>query len=131
MIIPVGQNPNYEHFKQMAIEAITGLNQSYPWDVTFKRYRKPRSRPQECYHWGVIIKVMREETGNESDDLHEYLLGEHTGWVEYDVLGATKRRPAKRSKDMNVEEYENFNEYCRAFAASNLGLVIPLPGEGL
>ena len=131
MIIQKEDSPVRSFNIKSAIKLIHDLNPAYPWEVTVKRYRKPRSNPANAYHWGVIVKVICDETGNESNDIHEYLLGEHVGWVEYEVLGTVKKRPSRRSHDMNVEDFEKFNEYCRSFAASNLGLVIPLPGEGL
>jgi len=72
-----------------------------------------------------------EETGNEADDIHEYLLGTHVGWETYDVFGTTKKRPSRRSHNMDDETFENFNEWCRAWASQNLGMVVPLPGETL
>ena len=129
MIIPKGSNPNHLHFVEQAVCLIRDLNPAYPWDVTVKRYRKPRSNPANRYHWGVIVKIICEETGNEAEDIHEYLLGEHVGWETYEVLGNLKKRPSRRSHTMTVEEFENFNEWCRAWAAQNLGIVIPLPGE--
>ena len=129
VIVPKGTNPNYQHYRDQSFTLIGDLSPDYVWEVTAKRHRKKRSNPANAYHWGVIIKVICDETGNESNDIHEYLLGEHVGWVEYEVLGTVKKRPSRRSHDMNVEDFEKFNEYCRAFAASNLGLVIPLPGE--
>jgi len=129
MIIPKGSNPNYEHYKNKALRLIDELNLSYPWDITAKRYRKQRSNPQNAYHWGVVVKIICDETGNDSNEIHEYLLGEYVGWVEYEFMDEIRRKPARRSHDMNVERFESFNEWCRSWASQNLGIVIPLPGE--
>ena len=129
MIIQREGSPVRNFNIKSAIKLIHDLNPDYVWEVTIKHYRKKRSNPQNKYHWGVIIDIICKDTGNDPNDIHEYLLGEHVGWETYDVLGTLKKRPSRRSHDMSTEEFENFNEWCRAFAATNLGMVIPLPGE--
>ena len=129
MIIPKSTNPNHDHFKKQAHDLIDGLNPDIAWKVTAVRSVKKRSNPQNAYHWGVIIKTICDETGNETNDVHEILLGNFVGWETYEVFGQMKKRPSRRSHNMETEMFENFNEYCRAFAASDLGIVIPLPGE--
>lgn len=113
-----------------AHELIDQLSPRFKWQVEIKRYRKKRGNPANAYHWGVICKMISDDTGNDPTDIHEYLLGEHVGWETYEVFGNLKQRPTRRSHDMDNETFENFNEFCRAWAASNLAIVIPLPGEG-
>ena len=129
MIIPKSTNPNHDHFKRQAHGLIDGLNPDIAWKVTAVRSVKKRSNPQNAYHFGVIVKIICDDTGNDKNDIHEYLLGEHVGWVTYEVMGQLKKRPARRSHDMDVETFDKFNEWCLAWAAQNLGIVIPLPGE--
>lgn len=129
MIIPKETNPNFHHYQEKALTLIEELNPTFAWEITAKRYRKKRSNPQNSYHWGVIIKIICDESGNDPTEMHEYLLGEHVGWIEYEFLGEIRRKPSRRSHDMAVETFENFNEWCRAWAAHNLGIVMPLPGE--
>ena len=129
MIIPKGSNPNYAHFQDQAEDLIANLNPAYAWKVVAVRHRKQRSNPQNRYHFGVVCRMICDETGNEVDDVHEFLLGEYAGWETYDVLGTLKKRPSRRSHDMDVETFESFNEYCRAWAGQNLGILIPAPGE--
>jgi len=131
MIIPKSTNPNYKHFQDQAHHLIDGLNPDVAWKVAPVRNKKKRGNPANAYHWCVIIKILCEETGNEAEDLHEYLLGEYVGWVTHVILGKKKLKPARRSHDMDHETFENFNEYCRMFASRELGIIIPLPGETL
>ena len=129
MIIPKSTNPNYQHFQDKAVRLIQDLNPDLPWQVVAKRHKKKRSNPQNAYHWGVIIKMICDEAGHDKNEIHEYLLGEYAGWVEYDVLGKLKVKPARRSHDMTVDEFDHFNGWCLAWASKNLGMVIPMPGE--
>ena len=129
MIIPKGSNPTYQIFQSKCIHLIGELSRDYEWEITAKRYKKKRSNPANNYHWGVVVETICKDTGNDKNDIHEYLLGEHVGWETYDVLGTLKKRPVRRSHNMTSEEFEDFNEWCRAWAAQNLGMVIPMPGE--
>lgn len=129
MIIPKGSNPNHEHYQSKALRLIESLNPSYVWNVTAKRHRKKRSNPQNSYHWGVVVKMISDETGHDPTEMHEFLLGEHVGWVEYEFMDEIRRRPSRRSLDMDVQTFENFNEWCRAWASTNLGMVIPDPPD--
>lgn len=131
MIIPKGTNPNHAHYQTKAITLIQDLNPNYAWKIVATRHRKTRSNPQNAYHWGVIIDLICQDTGNDKNDIHEYLLGEYAGWETYEVFGRKKVRPARRSHDMNVDQFNDFNEWCSAWAAKNLGIVIPMPGETL
>ena len=125
MIIPKGNG----NMRLDTMALISKLSPEFAWEVTVKRHRKKRSNPQNAYHWGVIIKIICDDTGNIPNDVHEVLLGDHVGWETYEVLGTTKKRPSRRSHEMSTEDFEKFNEYCRSFAASEYGMVIPLPGE--
>ena len=129
MIILKQSDPRYDLRMSQAKLLLRNLNPDIEWEMVIKRYRKKRGNPANRYHWGVIVKMICDDTGNSAEDIHEYLLGEHVGWETYDVLGNLKKRPSRRSHDMDNETFENFNEWCRAWAAQNLAMVIPLPGE--
>jgi len=129
VIIPKGDHPNCQHFRNRAHNLIDELSPEYAWEITAKRYKKKRSNAQNKYHWGVVIKTICDETGNDANDMHEHLLGERFGWLDYDVMGIPKRKPARRSSELSTDEFEAFNEWCRAYAATHAGVAVPLPGE--
>jgi hypothetical protein len=129
VLIPKATNPNYGHFKAQAHKLIDDLSPAKPWKITAVQYRKKRSNPQNSYFWTVIIGTLKTETGNDANDLHDVLCGEAFGWEEYQVLGKRKVRPVKGTSQLLVDEFESFCEWCRAYAAQNLGIVIPLPNE--
>ena len=129
MIIPKEGNPNRQHFIQQANALIAGLSPTVAWKITATRYRKKRSLPQNSYFWGVIVDMIHKDTGNESNDIHDVLCGECFGWQEYEVMGLRKRRPVRGTSQLTVDEFVEFCEWCRAFAATNLGIVIPEPNE--
>lgn len=129
MILPKGSNPNHEYYKQQAHDLIDTLNPERAWKVTAVLHRKKRSNPQNKYFWGVIVKIICDETGNDAQDVHDVLCGDCFGWQEYEVMGKKKVRPVRGTSQLPVGEFEAFCEWCRAYSARNMGLVIPLPNE--
>ena len=49
-----------------------------------KRYRKNRSAEQNSYMWGVVYKLMSDETGYTPDEIHQ-LMGER--FLSYEKNG--------------------------------------------
>ena len=129
MIIPKDSNPNHEYYKDQALDLISELNPAFAWEVIAKRYRKKRSIPQNSYFWGVIVKIIHDETGNDAQDIHDVLCGECFGWIECEVMGIQKNKPVRGTSTLSVEEFEAFCEWCRAFAATEIGIIVPLPNE--
>ena len=42
--------------------------------VSVKKFTKTRTRPQECYYWGVVVESVRVEMGELTrDEVHEFL----------------------------------------------------------
>lgn len=114
--------------KDKATTWIRNLDPDIEWDVVVRRHKRKRSNPQNRYYWGVVIKILADETGNSANDLHDYLLGECFGWVEYQVMDKTRVRPARGTSDMTTEQFEAYCEWCRAFGAQQ-GYYIPHPNE--
>lgn len=103
-------------------------------EITARKYRKPRSDAQNNSLWGVAYKVLREASGNDPDDLHVYFCGEYFGWVEYDVMGAKKKRPRRttttdengHANKMSTVEFMDFYEFIQRRSAE-AGYLVPDP----
>jgi hypothetical protein len=96
------------------------------WSVEIKPHSERRSDQQNRYLWGVCYPALADATGYDAEDLHEFLLGEHFGWEEYDVLGHKRKRPQRRSSKMSRMEFAEYVGYVQRTAA-NLGVYIPDP----
>lgn len=97
--------------------------------VTVQRKRPSRTLCQNAYYWGVVLKTIADDTGQDLESLHEFLkrecnaqrveltnreTGEHfDAWV-----GAS-------TANLNVNDFSDYVERCRAWAASFLGVTIP------
>lgn len=91
--------------------------------------RRDRSNSQNRYYWGVIIRTVSEDTGQDGDTVHEYLKTQFLrkqivfNKKEYIVVGSTS--------DLTTEEFETYAEKCRQHVGEILGIQIPLPGEAI
>lgn len=101
------------------------------WRVEVKPYAR-RSNDQNALLWALYADVLERggETlaGWEKDDLHEWALGEHFGWVEMSGLGKRRVKPLRRSSTLSPAEFAEFVEwFVRRMA--EFGIELELPGE--
>jgi hypothetical protein len=117
--------------RENAAAAISSLDPNKAWAIEIKSHRKNRSLDQNAFLHAVPLKIIADHTGYTVEDMKDYLLGEFTGWDEYTVFHQTKRRPHKRSSDLDTLQFTRFLEWIEMWAATELGLIIPRPGEYL
>lgn len=102
--------------------------------VTIEDYHEERSTPQNKALFGHAYKLMRDALGFEVNEVHEVCCGMYFGWVEYEVLGETRRRPRRTTtKDDNGKrdvlgrkEFSAFFESVQRWAAT-AGVHVPNP----
>lgn len=56
--------------------------QPFPQDVTTTPWKPTRSNEQNAYLHGVCYPPLVERTGYTPEEIHEYALGKHFGWVD-------------------------------------------------
>lgn len=122
-----------EHVLERLTAFLRTLPDSKAWRVEVKEYRKRRSQEQNRYLWGVCYATLLREAGEalagwEADDLHEYFLGEWSGWETLEGFGRKRMRPIKRSSKLSVSEFAEYVDFIHRKAAS-LGVYIPSPNE--
>lgn len=66
-----------------------------PLVVTVERLKRQRSDLQLRALWGCAYKALREQTGNDPEDLHAYFAGEYWGWEEFEIMGQIRKRPRR------------------------------------
>lgn len=105
-----------------------------PWAVVIGKLTRERTNKQNAALWGHAYKIIREETGNDVDDLHEHFCGENWGWKETRILGQANIKPRRTTthdengnKDViNTEEFYNFFLMVQSQSAE-YGVDIPDP----
>lgn len=71
-------------------------------EVRVRRKKRERSDLQNRALWGCAYKALKEQTGNDPEDLHVFFCGRFFGWQEFDVMGMVKKRPVRTTtKDAN------------------------------
>ena len=102
--------------------------------VTIERARAARSLQQSRWYWGVIVDLLSEHTGFTPDEMHEVLkakflpkklsVADQNGEIQGEfVIGGSTTKLGKN----------DFSDYCEAirrWAAEELGVVIPDPDTG-
>ena len=90
-------------------------------EITIKKYVQKRSSQQNKYYWKVIINMISDETGADTDTVHSELkkrfLMIKDGIIP--VIGSTKK--------LSTIEFLRYNDECVLFAAEFLGIIIPPP----
>ncbi len=98
------------------------------YEIIIRKPRKKRSLQENAYYWGVIIYMISQETGEDTNRVHEALkikfLKDHFGDIPSEKLWTVKS-----TADLNTSEMEEYLANIRQFAAQELNMYIPLPNE--
>ena len=95
-------------------------------NISKKKFK--RTTEQNKYYWGVVLKMISDETGYELSEVHEILKSEFLK-VNEKVINHKAYPIYKSTTKLNTAEFEEYLEKCRRFAAINLQIVILLPNE--
>lgn len=86
-----------------------------------------RSKAENRYYWGVVIRMVSEEMGILDEEAHDYL---KSLFLKVGVEKNGKRWEITRSTTtLSIPEFEDYVEKCREWASSELNIVVPLPNE--
>ena len=123
--------------RERVLERLTGFLRTLPtskaWRVEVVEYRRRRSQEQNAYLWGVCYATILREGGEAlggwtADDLHEYFLGEWSGWEVLEGFGKKRQKPKRRSSKLSTTEFAEYVDFIHRQAAE-LGIYIPSPNE--
>ena len=131
VILPVAL-PRNQRVENLA-RFLLNLPVDKAWKVTVDEFKQRRGDQQNRYLWGVVYPAVLEGGGESlrgwtADDLHEYFLGEWSGWETLEGFGKRRMRPIKRSSNLSKAEFSEFVASIQLKAA-HLGIYIPDPEE--
>ena len=92
------------------------------YELIIRKEKKSRSNNQNRYLWGVVYKIIANETGHTEEEVHE-----HMKWRFLRKHG--RLETVKSTSDLNTKEFEEYTENIRRFGATDLSLQIPVPNE--
>jgi hypothetical protein len=130
-----GNDPGRERVASNLCDFVRALDPKKAYRITVEAYRKRRSDDQNAALWGLAYPTIAKATGQDDvNEWHEYMLGEHFGWVESNLFGKRKLRPARTTTTgfngeactLSTAEFAEFFDFIQRRAAQN-GIFIPDP----
>jgi hypothetical protein len=98
--------------------------------ITISEGRGKRSDRQNKYYWSVCCKLISEHTGYTSEEVHEFLKEKFLTDKHKIVIGGEEREiESATTTRLTTKEFEVYCENIRRFAAQELNINIPEPGE--
>jgi len=123
IIIPKGSDAS------RAVAVLTVMAKDGPVEVTAKPLKPKRSEQQNRYLWGVVYPaILKHLDGWDADDLHEYCLGEWSGWEVIEGLGRKRMKPIRRSSKLKTVEFMEFVAHIQRTMGER-GIWIPDPNQ--
>ncbi len=95
---------------------------------TISKPKSNRTNQMNRYYWGVMIKMIAEETGYDNDQIHELMKITHGVKEDLDI-GMIGGWVPKSTAKYTVEEMQDYWLKITQWAAEFLNLQIPEPGE--
>jgi hypothetical protein len=97
-------------------------------ELTVKRHRQARSLNQNAYYWGVVVRMIGQQIGEDDPEaVHEMLKMEHNYYVA--TVGKKEMRIPLSTADLDTTAFEAYLEKIRRWSSEWLSLYIPSPGE--
>lgn len=106
---------------------IAALDLAKAWEVVVRPKKAKRSLDQNSLYWKWCT-IIANDTGNTPNDIHEWCKNEFLPPVFVSVNG--KVHEARRSTtDLNTAEMTAYLDQITAWAATDLGLLLPHPSD--
>jgi hypothetical protein len=104
--------------------------------VEVKLKKRVRSDVQNAYYWGVVVAMISQrlrELGHDVDrDLtHEFLKGRFLYTEFTDPTSGEVMKIPRKTSELATEEFMEYVEHVKQFAAETLDIYIPDPNEQL
>ena len=117
-------------------EEVRSMSREKDYDVTVevKPLKRYRSNFQNAYYWGIVVAMISErlrELGHDVDrDLtHEFLKGKFLFTELLDPSTGEVMRIPKKTSELATDEFIDYMEHVKQFAAETLDIYIPDPNE--
>ncbi len=110
--------------KQYALKVIGALSLDAPgWDVEITRHVEHRTTQQNARLW-ALHTLAGKELGYSPEEMHEYALCRHFGYVEKVIGGVRRTIPLKRSSARDKKEFAEFMEATETWYISDFGVFL-------
>jgi hypothetical protein len=121
--------PKGERSLARIVAFLSALSKDREWRVEITEKKPRRSDEQNRFLWGYVYKTICERLpGWSADDVHEYCLGEWSGWETLEGLGRKRLRPVRRSSKLSTTEFAEYVAFIQQRMAEH-GIYIEDPDE--
>jgi hypothetical protein len=108
---------------------LSALASDKAWKIEVSEYKPRRSDEQNRYLWGVCYPaILKHLQGWDAEDVHDYCLGEWSGWETVEGFGRKRLKPVRRSSRLSTLEFSDYVGFVQRTMAAK-GIYIPDPGE--
>jgi hypothetical protein len=97
--------------------------------VAIGKVKGLRTEQQMRYYWGVVVKLIADYTGDDIDTIHEFLKDKFAPRKTITVQGEARTVPGCTHHLFKENFFEDYVDHIRAWASSELQIVIPDPNQ--
>lgn len=101
------------------------------WDgrvmVTIAPEEDRRRNRANRFYWGVVLKLMAEESGHSVDDLHELGKLRHNSKIVVDPLTGEETKIGQSTAKLSIPDFSVYLERVMLDGAEWLGITFPEP----
>lgn len=103
------------------------LSETQKINIEIQKQKMTRSIRQNRYYWGVVLKIVADELGYFPEEMHHCFA---TMFLKKIIkIGDREVETYNSTTRLKTDEFEDYLEKIRIFAAKELGIIIPLPNE--
>ena len=95
--------------------------------IIIKKSSLIRTKAENAYYWGVIVRMVADEMAVLPDEAHDFLKSKFLK-VGVEVNGK-RYEITKSTASLSVDEFEEYCQKCREWSANELNAPIPEPNE--
>jgi hypothetical protein len=114
-------------FEQSRLTNLISTLNNQKVELILRKDNKKRTLNANAYYWGVIIKLLSNYTGYESEEMHEILKYKFLGYEIVDFRGE-KIVKINSTKNLDKDKFQEYVQKCVRWGNS-LGVEFPSPDE--
>jgi hypothetical protein len=115
-----------EEDRNKAITSLVKIDLNQGWWFELTKRRKVRTVSQNRLE-RLWLACIADETGNDSNDLHDIF--KHK-WIEpKEVIVFGVKEIIYSTRDLNTIQFKQFLDKIQVFANSDLGIILPIPKD--
>lgn len=93
-------------------------------ELVLRQEKSKRSLSQNSYMWGVVYEILSEHTGYTPDEIHAIMKFKFLR-----IMDERNNEYVRSTTKLNTAEMESYLDKIKKWAAQDLGVFIPDPGE--